>query len=687
MGLVLMVENIGETLDPALDNVLLKNVQKRAGVNSIIIGNNVIEYNNDFRLYLITTMPNPHYMPETMTKITLINFSITTEGLKDQILSILVKEEEQKDEEEKIRMIQDNAESRELKKRLEDEILSSLSKADSNKLLDDEVLIKNLTESKAKSEEIEVKILASKTTEDRINTTRNNYDPVANLASNLYFTVLQLSKLDPMYQFSLDFYLRIFKNSIKNAEKTPQKNPPKRVAFLLESFKRLIFYEINRSIFVKHKLLFAFMIALAKLKTENSFNNEEFQLFSTGISSKVVSVKDSPNPSIENFSEKTWENILHLSNLPRFTDLDKKIQSNLSIWLAFIKDLEAPNQKPVPAPYNTLSNFSYLLLTKFLKPEFLIRNIKEFIEIELGEYFIENPIISLENSYKESTNAIPLIFLLSPGDDPQDELKKFSQEKSRILIPLSLGKGQGDNAEANIRDAMKNGYWILLQNCHLALSWLPRLEMLVEEIVDADKKKISIEFRLWLTSFSHENFSRYILQEGIKITKDPPKGVKSNLMQLYSNQNSTKNERNFFNSCTKQEEWQKLFMGLCFFHALIRERRRFGPIGWNIYYDFNDSDFKISMRQLQHVLNNYEMIPFKALIYLTGECYYGGKVTDDWDRRVLNEILKTFYNEIIIYEDYKFSKVQEYHIPDGMDLDNAIEFIDHVIYLFIYNIL
>ena len=680
MGLILMIENIGETLDPILDNILVKNIQKRAGVDSIIIGNNVIEYNSDFRLYLITTMPNPHYMPETMTKITLINFSITTEGLKDQLLSILVKEEEPKDEDEKIRMIQENAESREMKKRLEDDILSSLSNADSAKLLDDELLIKSLTESKLKSEEIESKILGSKTTEDRINATRNIYEPVANLASNLYFTILQLSLLDPMYQFSLDFYVRIFKNSIKNVEKPPQKNPQKRVAILIESFKRLIFYEINRSIFVKHKLLFGFMIALAQMKTLNQMNFDELQLFTTGVSSKAAGKEEIPNPSPKDLSEKVWENIQHLSNLSKFADLDKQIHQNLQLWLNFLKDLEIPNIKKAPNPYSNLSNFSFLLLTKCLKPEFLIRNIKEFIQIELGDYFIENHIISLDSSYKESSNQIPLIFLLSPGDDPQDELKKFSQEKSRILIPLSLGKGQGDNAEANIKDAAKNGYWILLQNCHLALSWLPRLEILAEEIaLEAERKKVHTEFRLWLTSFSNENFSRYLLQEGIKITKDPPKGIKSNMMQLYSNQNSTKNERNFFNACTKQEEWQKLFMGLCFFHSLIRERRRFGPIGWNIYYDFNDSDFKISMRQLQHILNTYEMIPFKALIYLTGECYYGGKVTDDWDRRVLNEILKSFYNEIIIYEDYKFSTVQEYHIPDGMNLDAAIEFIDQVL--------
>jgi dynein heavy chain len=123
-------------------------------------------------------------------------------------------------------------------------------------------------------------------------------------------------------------------------------------------------------------------------------------------------------------------------------------------------------------------------------------------------------------------------------------------------------------------------------------------------------------------------------------------------------------------------EWHRLLFSLCLFHAIVQERRNFGPLGWNIPYEFNESDLRISMKQLQMFLNEYDDIPFEALLYLIGECNYGGRVTDDKDRRLLNSLLQKYFNpNVLKYSDYSFSPSGIYHLPEETDYQGCIQYI------------
>ena len=194
---------------------------------------------------------------------------------------------------------------------------------------------------------------------------------------------------------------------------------------------------------------------------------------------------------------------------------------------------------------------------------------------------------------------------------------------------------------------------------------MPTLDAILEKI----EKDPNSEFRMWLTSMPSDRFPVSILQNGVKVTNEPPKGLRNNLLGAFVAQNHEE-----FESCSKQQEYKKLMFGLCFFNALILERRKYGPLGWNIPYEFSASDLRISQSQLRMFLDAYEDIPWEALQYMVAEANYGGRVTDPKDRRCINVLLQDFYTPNILTEGHKLSVSGKYYAPSG-DLDNFIEYI------------
>lgn len=196
-----------------------------------------------------------------------------------------------------------------------------------------------------------------------------------------------------------------------------------------------------------------------------------------------------------------------------------------------------------------------------------------------------NPSFDLSKCFKDSSVVTPLIFVLSPGSDPVADYLKFWDEmgmgaKYDTKI-ISLGQGQGKNAEDRVKEASQKGGWVLLQNCHLSIKWLSELEKIVEDF----NENLHKDFRLWLTSNPEPKFPISILQNGIKMTLEPPQGLRNNLMRTYANLDDK-----ILDDCAKPQEFKKLLFGFCLFHAIIQDRRKFGPIGWNIAYDFTNED-------------------------------------------------------------------------------------------------
>ena len=604
----------------------------------------------------MTKLRNPHYLPEISTKVTLLNFMITPEGLQDQLLGIVVAKERPDLEDEKNRLIIQSADNKRRLKEIEDQILQVLSTVGS-KILDDESAIQVLSQSKVLSNDIAEKQKIADKTEAEIDVARAGYTPVAAHSSLLFFCIADLANIDPMYQYSLGWFISFFVQAIAKSETSAVLE--QRLSNLNDYFTYALYKAICRSLFEKDKLLFSFLLNVRLMQGKGQVDFEEWRFLLTG----GIGI-DKQYPPIPDawISEKVWSEICRVSELNSFNGLADNFKNDLARWKQIYENFE-PHKVLFPESWSKLNEFQRLLIIRCLRPDKLIPAVRDFVRSSMGEKFTEPPQFDLAAAYKDSVAATPLLFVLSPGSDPLAALQKFADDSGfgDKLQGISLGQGQGPRAQGLIHSAFKSGSWVVLQNCHLAVSWMSTLEKICENITP---ETVNPDFRLWLTSYPSDKFPVSILQNGIKMTNEAPKGLRSNLMGSYLRDPIS--DPNFFGSCKKKTEWKNLLFGLCFFHALVQERRNFGPLGWNISYEFNESDLKISVRQLHMFLDESKTVPFRALQYLTGECNYGGRVTDDWDRRTLNTLLAKFYCPGILEDNFALSESGKFIIPvDG----------------------
>ncbi|KAJ3183889.1 Dynein heavy chain 6, axonemal [Geranomyces variabilis] len=673
-GQPVLMEDVGETLDPSLEPLLLKQTVRQGGRLLMKLGDSFVEYDRNFKLYITTKLSNPHYLPEVCIKVTIINFTVTNVGLEGQLLADVVRLERPELEEQRNSLIVNIAADRKALKDIEERILKLLFNSEGN-ILDDEELINTLNQSKVTSAAIKERVAQAELTEKEINAAREKYRPVAIRGSVLYFVIADLAGIDSMYQFSLKYFKNLFSTCIQHSEKADDLQ--RRIEILCKNTTYSTFANVSRGLFEQHKMTYSFMICIQILREKKVVDDFEWNFLLRG-GGGLLGAELPVKPNVRWLSDTMWENLRDLSrSIPEFGYTVEHMQMYTMDWEALVES-DTPYECTVPGETGSqLTDFQRLLLIKVLREEKLVSACVEFVRKNMGAAYIDIPPLDLAVAFKDIDNRTPFIFILSTGSDPVSALMKFAASKEinmqERLHMISLGQGQGPIAEQLLRKAIITGDWVFLQNCHLAASWMNRLEAIVKEFSQPECE-IHENFRMFLSSMPSKVFPIAVLQDGVKVTNEPPKGLRANIARSFADVS-----RDLFDDHPPQGgKFRKLLFGVCFFNAVIQERKKYGPLGWNILYDWSNSDLEVSMVILKNMLQEYKTIPWDALSYLTGEITFGGRVTDDWDRRTLRSILNRFYTPSILDDSYKFSPSGVYYAPPDGELATFRAYIDQL---------
>ncbi|EAY20602.1 Dynein heavy chain family protein [Trichomonas vaginalis G3] len=654
-GRPVLVEGIDEELDPSLDPILM--ISSRDKPVQIKLEHQVT-LNPTFKLYMVTTNPNPTFSPENLAKVTLINFTITQTALSDQLLALVVAKEKPNLEKEKETLVVNNAQMKSQMLEIQAKILQLLQESKGD-ILDDVELINTLAESNKTQKTLTVSMAQSEETEKQIDSSRREYEPVARRGALLYFCVIDLRHVAPMYQYSLSWYAGLVSKLISAAPHSAVLE--ERIANLIQYITLKVFKNISNSLFAKHQLMFAFLIAARIKLDKGDITENEWKFLLTGTTETTQ--EPPPNKVPESITDATWAELFNLSQIEVFDGFDNYVAEHVQDVLK----IENFFEDPIGGSYDERMNlFRRLCIARCLRPDTLVDGFTKMIREDLGdEYLVVEP-SNISQAYADAGPTTPIIFILSSGTDPAQDVQNFAAQMGFLekLRALSLGQGQGTKAAELIENGRTEGFWVLLQNCHLATSWMPKLEEILQNLKDVHN-----DFRLWLTSMPSAAFPVSILQNGIKVTTEPPQGLKATLTQLFQSYG-----QKTLKECPRENEFKSLFYSLCFFHAVVLGRRKYGPLGWNCIYEWTKGDLDISRKQLNLFLSATGPIPYKTLGFLAGEINYGGRVTDDWDRRTLLTLCQDFYREEVLKEGFNIAG--NYMTPPPSNLPEYLEVIN-----------
>jgi dynein heavy chain, axonemal len=266
--------------------------------------------------------------------------------------------------------------------------------------------------------------------------------------------------------------------------------------------------------------------------------------------------------------------------------------------------------------------FQKMLVVRCLRPDRIATSLLDFIRVVLpnGSAYADcdgalSSVAILDNCLADSTPTVPIYFILSPGANVMGDLdylaNKYGFVPGDTYHNVSMGQGQDVIAMRNLEMAHRQGHWVVLNNVHLMPRWLIDLEKKLDEFaLEGSNKK----FRLFLSSDAANSIPIGLLNRCIKITNEPPAGLKANIKRAFASLNKESFED--FDSKMKS-----ILFGLCHFHAVMLERKQYGPMGFNMMYPFSIGDLRDSAVVLSNYMENSGggKIPWADLRYIFGE--------------------------------------------------------------------
>uniref|UniRef100_A0A8D0CER9 Dynein cytoplasmic 2 heavy chain 1 n=1 Tax=Scleropages formosus TaxID=113540 RepID=A0A8D0CER9_SCLFO len=369
-------------VEPVLYPLLRRDLIAQGPRYVVQIGDKVVDYNEEFRLFLATRNPNPLIPPDAASMVTKVNFTTTRAGLQGQLLALTIQQEKPDLETEKTRLLQQEEDMKIQLAKLEESLLETLATAQGN-ILENKELIESLNQTKSSSALIQESLSESHHLQASLDQERDAYLPLAESASKMYFVITDLSKINNMYRFSLAAFLRIFQRALQTKEES--RSTEARISSLAAHLKSTVYEYVCRSLFKCDQLMFA--LHFVRGMHPELFQENEWDAFTGLIVGDMVRKEDSQKALREQIpswidQERQAAVALLKSAFPMLYQTLNLNEADL--WLTFSSSSTCEQDFP-PSITKKISPFQQLLVLQAIRPDRLQSAMILFVSQALGE--------------------------------------------------------------------------------------------------------------------------------------------------------------------------------------------------------------------------------------------------------------------------------------------------------------
>ena len=645
-GNPLLVQDV-ESYDPILNPVLNREVRKTGGRVLITLGDQDIDLSPSFCIFLSTRDPTVEFPPDLCSRVTFVNFTVTRSSLQSQCLNQVLKAERPDIDEKRSDLLKLQGEFHVKLRQLEKSLLQALNEA-KGRILDDDNVISTLEKLKDEASEISKKVEETDKVIAEVDAVSQQYMPLSQACSSIYFTLEGLNQVHFLYQYSLHFFLDIYSDVLtKNPRLDGITDPNARLSQITKDLFETVFKRVTRGMLHEDWIVFALLLCKIHVRGFSGEPNfeTEFDHFLRG--KEGVLPGQNAMSKVKSLTADQIESCSALMKLPAFKTVQERISSN-SDFNSWIMSSSPEGQicqlwddQKLLTPVGR--SMHQLLVIQALRPDRTMAMSQSVVSTVLGPSFMESAQSELDLAgivEKEVKATNPVLMCSVPGYDASGRVDDLAAELGKSLTSIAIGSAEGfSQADKVINSSSKNGRWVMLKNVHLAPQWLVQLEKKLHTLCPHPS------FRLFLTLEIHPKIPVNLLRAGRVFVFEPPPGIRANLLRTFSTIPATRMMK-------EPNERSRLYFLLAWFHAIVQERVRYCPLGWSKRYEFNESDLRVACDTLDTWIDATAMgrtnlppekVPWEAIRILLSQCIYGGKIDNEFDQRLLTSFLNKLF--------------------------------------------